>query len=179
MPLAYTFWPFFLNHYALAVAPAFILLTLLGARTIQQRWPAAAVPLTVGLIALALTALPESRGRRDPRLDAPLLDDVDTQLAGVERKPAVVLFHYDSPPPGSGATPYHQEPVYNIDTARPDDAPVVRAHDLGPAENRRIFDYYAKTTPPRYFYLYDRSTAELKFLGRASDLAAHPPEAPR
>jgi hypothetical protein len=179
MPLAYTFWPFFLNHYALAVAPAFILLTLLGARVIQQRWPAATGPLTVALLALALTALPEIRGQRDPRLDAPLLDDIDNQLANIEHKPAVVLFRYHSPPPGSGATPFHLEPVYNIDTARIDDAPVIRAHDLGPAENKRIFDYYAKQDPQRSFYLYDRSAAELKYLGRAKDLAAQPPEAPR
>ena len=117
--------------------------------------------------------------QRDPRLDAPLLDDIDTQLAGIERKPAVVLFHYDSPSPGSYAIPFHSSRADNIDTARPDDAAIVRAHDLGPAENHRIFDYYAKTTPPRYVYLYDRSTAELKFLGRASDLAVHPPEGPR
>jgi hypothetical protein len=179
MPLAYTFWPFFLNHYALAVVPAFILLTLLGARGLRMRWPATAAPVTVALVVLAVAALPEVRGRRDPRLDAPLLDDIDNRLADVERKPAVVLFRYHSPPAGSGATPFHLEPVYNIDTARIDAAPVVRAHDLGPAENHRIFDYYAKTDPRRSFYLYDRSTAELKYLGRAGDLAARPPEAQR
>jgi hypothetical protein len=179
MPLAYTFWPFFLNHYALAVVPAFILLTLLGARAIQRRWPAAAAPITVALVALAVGALPEVRGQRDPRLDAPLLDDIDNQLANIERKPAVVLFRYQSPPPGSGATPFHLEPVYNIDTARIDDAPVIRAHDLGPAENHRIFEYYATQEPQRFFYLYDRSTAELRFLGRAKDLAAQTPESLR
>jgi hypothetical protein len=51
-----------------------------------------------------------------------------------------------------------------------DQAPVIRAHDLG-EENWRIFDYYARKQPTRFFYLYDRLTRTLTPLGYATELA--------
>jgi hypothetical protein len=69
---------------------------------------------------------------------------------------------------------YNEEPVYNIDVPWPDDAAVIRAHDLGPAKNQEIFDYYARTQPDRTFYQFDwtRFLAggdPLKRLGTARD----------
>ncbi|MDB5333383.1 MAG: hypothetical protein JWP03_4534 [Phycisphaerales bacterium] len=81
--------------------------------------------------------------------------------------PAVVLFVYY---PGGL---FFEEPVYNTSTAWPDDAPIIRAHDLGDARNREIFAYYARTQPDRMFYRFDpAATPSLTELGRARDLAA-------
>jgi hypothetical protein len=87
------------------------------------------------------------------------------------RTPAVVLFTYQ---PGS---PIPEEPVYNTDVAWPDNAPIIRAHDLGPARNPEIFAYYAKTQPDRTFYIFDWSKVQsaegpLKLLGTARELTA-------
>ena len=85
-------------------------------------------------------------------------------LANLPHKPAVVLFHY------SAEANVHEEPVYNTDVAWPDDAPVIRAHDLGP-RNVEIFRYYAARQPDRFFYRFDRADNSLKPLGYARDLA--------
>jgi hypothetical protein len=50
--------------------------------------------------------------------------------------------------------------------AWPDDATVIRAHDLG-ARNQELIDYYARVSPGRWVYLYDKSTRELVSLGKA------------
>jgi hypothetical protein len=85
--------------------------------------------------------------------------------------PAVVLFRYV---PGR-ATP-HEEPVYNVTTAWPDDAAIIRAHDLG-ERNGELFAYYAARQPDRNVYRFDRGTGELTFLGQARNLvpASGPP----
>jgi len=53
----------------------------------------------------------------------------------------------------------------------PDDAPIIRAHDLGLDRNRALFDYYAQRQPQRTVYLYDRARRSLVELGNVSDLA--------
>jgi hypothetical protein len=68
-----------------------------------------------------------------------------------------------------------EEPVYNTTVAWPDDAAVIRAHDLGD-RNREILDYYARTQPERVFYRYDRASNTLSPpLGTAKSLAATQP----
>lgn len=166
LPLAYAFYPSFLRHYGLVCAPAFVALAVGGIAVLRRSLPGAvstALPLAVAALCVAL--LPELRGARDPFMQAPYLADINDKLARLDHLPAVVLFHYDT-----GRTDVHEEPVYNLDTAWPDDAPVIRAQDLGP-ENWRIFDYYARRQPQRYFYLYNRTTAELTPLGYATELA--------
>ena len=82
-------------------------------------------------------------------------------------EPAVVLFAYQ---PGGN---FREEPVYNTDVAWPDDATIIRAHDLGKVRNQAIFDYYARTQPERTFYSFDRSRPPeemLKRLGTAREL---------
>jgi hypothetical protein len=84
------------------------------------------------------------------------------------KPPAIVLFHYDSP--GN----FHDEPVYNIDVAWPDDAPIIRAQDLGPARNQELFAYYAQRQPARTVYRFDRATGKLFLLGNVVELAHRP-----
>ncbi len=169
MPLAYSFYPSFLNLYGIACIPAFQTLCLGGEHVLRRTLPRTFTSaVALALAALSLASLPQLRGERDRYMQTPLLADVNDKLAHLPHVPAVVLFHYD---PGGL---YHEEPVYNIDTANPDDAPIVRAHDLGP-ENWRIVQYYARHQPDRFFYLYNRTTTELTPLGPVNELAARFP----
>jgi hypothetical protein len=112
-----------------------------------------------GLIA----AQPGIRPNAILRWPIPLLKQVRATLAALPHRPAVVLFRYF---PGNGLL---EDPVYNTDVAWPDDAPVIRAQDLG-ARNVEIVRYYARRQPDRYFYLYDLQTMTLHPQGRASEV---------
>jgi hypothetical protein len=62
------------------------------------------------------------------------------------KPPAIVLVKF-----GEKSTP-HVEPVYNIDAARIDDNPIIFAHDLDPARNRKLLEYYLNQQPARRVY---------------------------
>jgi hypothetical protein len=173
LSVAYAFWPPYLKHYGLAAAPMCILFVLLAVEAVRSRFPRTGVALTFGMAALAIASLPEPRGGRDRFMEARYLADIDMKLAEIDRAtPAVVLFRYVP-----GASSLHEEPVYNLDTAWPDDARIIRAQDLG-EQNHRIFEYYARHQPSRMFYRYDRSSGEFTRLGRAVDLARPDPQVP-
>ncbi len=167
-PLAFTFYPTYLNHYGLVTAPAYILLILLAFDKLRKRFPIASAAIAIAIATLAITSLPEVRRQHDHFMDAIYLADINLKLATLPHTPAVVLFHYVP-----GKSDIHEEPVFNIDTPWPDDAEVIRAQDLGP-ENHRIFEYYAKYQPNRFFYQYNRSTGELSERGWATDLVPKP-----
>ncbi len=176
LPLAYTFYPSYLRHYALVLAPAITLLALGGADMLRRRFTRLDAAIPLAIIALTIpTLLPPLRAKPDHFMQSPYLADVNEKLAHLERTPAVVLFRYESG--RTNVNLVHHEPVFNIETAWPDDATIIRAHDLG-TENWRIYDYYARRQPNRYFYLYDRSSMELSPLGWATDLAARGRGAP-
>jgi hypothetical protein len=119
---------------------------------------------TLAIAILCITQLPEIRRHRDDWFDASELVRIDRQLANLPQTPAVVLFHFEP------TVSTHVEPVYNTAVAWPDDAVVIRAHDLG-ERNAEIFRYYAQHQPARTFYLYNRVDGSLKLLGNAVDLA--------
>ncbi len=180
--VAYLPNPYFLEHYALQVAPAMILLLTLAGRTLAEVWPrgrqsvgAAAV---AGIVALCVTTLPElnylwpaADRVTDETFSSPLLRLLHDNPK-LDHLPAVILFRYDpSRRPGAAPNPV-EEPVYNTDVAWPDDAPVIRAHDLGDARDRQIIDYYAARQPDRFFYRYDIASGEVTEMGEAGALAA-------
>jgi hypothetical protein len=169
LPLAYAFYPSYLKHYGVPAAIAFLLLALTGAEVLRRTFPRLSAPLVLFIAVLCVCSLPELSRRPDHFAHAPYLADINAKLSQLDHVPAVVLFKYESK-----RTDVHEEPVYNIDTAWPDDAPVIRAQDLGERRDREIFDYYAKRQPQRYFYRYNRTTAELTPLGWAKDLAGRP-----
>jgi hypothetical protein len=169
----YVFWPFVLEHYCLIPAPAVILTIVLGARVVGGSGRAGILPVMTTLIVagLAVISLPEFSGNRDDLSPTPQLRAIDSALANLQHKPAVVLFRFHD------ENNVHEEPVYNIQTARIDDASVIRAHDLGP-RSLELFRYYAATQPNRAVYLYDRrsidgSADRLTYLGTAQELASH------
>lgn len=161
----YAFFPYLLRHYAIMAAPAVVLSVLLGANWLQQTYPRfLTVVLPLCITALACVSLPQWQPTGDGLLYLPLRD-IEDQLASKVKPPAVVLFKF-SPRYG-----FHAEPVYNSSTAWPDDAPIIRAHDLGPGRNIEIFRYYAQQQPQRMFYLFDRDDHSFHPLGTAAELA--------
>jgi 4-amino-4-deoxy-L-arabinose transferase-like glycosyltransferase len=167
--LIYSQYNYFFPHYAVAIAPAVIVNALAAIPAIQSTWPRARwiTPALACLLAgIGLFALPElNPSRKDQWFDAPLLRDVDRRLTRLDHTPAVVLFRYDP------ERLIHEEPVYNLQSARPEGAKVMRAHDLGDAANRKIFTWFAARQPDRAFYHYDEAAQTLTYLGTAKDLA--------
>lgn len=177
--LLYYFNTFFLEHYAILIAPAMLLLVVLGIRRCADAWPARAssirASLSAGLVVTSLLILPEfnalwpeqhQTGDETMTSSVMRFAKVDMPLAGNFKSPAIVLFAYRF---GDSIV---EEPVYNSDVAWPDDAPLIYAHDLG-ARNAELFRYYALRQPERRVYRFDRHSAEgIEDLGRVADLAA-------
>ncbi|CAN5664723.1 hypothetical protein BH09PLA1_BH09PLA1_09840 [soil metagenome] len=179
----YALYPYYMEYYALAIAPCVIVLALGGARAlidIARSPPArdgANVFVMCAIAAVCIAALPETRLDFGEELDAiPGLRNVNQELPLHAQPPAVVLFAYTD-----GASP-HEEPVYNYDVANPLDAAIIRAQDLGDERNRQIIEFFATHRPATNFYRFDRGKRQLQSLGTAahlfSELPAHPATAP-
>jgi hypothetical protein len=149
--IGYAVYLFFLDHYIVTVLPSLICLILMGWEAILRAWPQSSRVTTLALIAIFLFSiegfwyLPPT----DPN-SSPDQRPANRLLAQLPLTPAVVLFRFD---PRVGT--FHDDPVYNDGVPFPDDAPVIRARDLGPEKNRDIIRYYAQHQPNRVFYIYD------------------------
>ena len=168
--LLYAFNPFFLRHYALPLTMATALCAVLGARAVQGAFASplyrrtAGAGLTVALVALAIGSLPQVNAQApDEIYRTPLLDYTREAMAQIPA-PAVVLFRFNR------SSNTFEEPVYNLDVAEPDDAPIIRAHDLG-ARDGELLRYYAQRQPSRTFWLFDRGTGNVFELGTADQAA--------
>jgi hypothetical protein len=170
--IVYTAATVFLPHYFLAVTPAVICLILCGMEAIERTFHCAiSTAITTAVIALAVSALPELKGSINPSLNTSSEQrTIDQTIAALPHRPTLVLFHFDPK-----VNSFHTEPVYNDDVAWPDDATVVRARDLGPDENIRLYRYYRDKGQNRDVYRYDRAAPEgqnpLTHLGIVDDLA--------
>lgn len=166
--IGYAFYPISGAHYTTSVAAAGVALMLLGVEGVRgsfgRRGEAARVIALAWLAALAFLSMPP--------MDPLVFDEMilPRDIAQVERTIAtvpprsIVLFVPDI---GGSSS---EEPVYNLDVLWPDDAPVIRAHDLG-QRNRELLDYYAARQPDRTVYRYDRPHDKLARLGNVVDLA--------
>lgn len=168
--LLYALNPFFLLHYAVPLTAAAALFAVLGARAVEGALAApthrrfAATFLTTALVLLAVGSLPQLNSRiTDEPYRTPLLDYTQKALAQID-PPAVVLFRFT---PGQNV---HEEPVYNLDVTWPDDAPIIRAHDLGPRDGQ-LLRYYAMRQPKRVYWLFDRRDGHVYELGDAAQAA--------
>lgn len=183
--LVYAFNPFFLEHYALLVIPAVVMLIVLGVRSLASAWPRFGETLlamsAAAIVMISLTSFWEinrlisspQTAVSDETFHSPFLRFVNTELPRHLDVPAAVLFRYHS-------GHFFEEPVYNWDVAWPDNAPIIRAHDLGEARDRELFAYYARTQPDRTIYRCDFDPAKvtdpqgplkLDRLGTARELA--------
>ncbi len=160
----------YVSLYTIPAMTGAIVLVLLGAESLRTAWPRAQSYLTVAIygaiVGLSVTNWPQlNRFTRDPTM-AYLFDPALPQItAAMPKGPAVVLFKFD---PSWNVT---FEPVYNRTVAWPDDAMVIRAHDLGDARDVELYRYYAQRTPERTVYRYDMKDRSLIFLGTAKELA--------
>jgi hypothetical protein len=165
--LLYAFHPVFGMHYMFILIPSAAVVALLGVMALGERSAVIGNTLLLTVAAIAIASLPElDRRINDQRLYRYYnLERIEQNLRTLPNDPAIVLFrfHPDNNP--------SEEPVYNSETCWPDDARVIRAHDLG-SRNRELFAYYAKQSPDRAVYLYDRGDDSLTFLGHVRDLAA-------
>jgi hypothetical protein len=168
--LIYLFNPFFLEHYAIVIAPGVMICILWAARSLSPS-PRVQVPLTALVLALCITSLWElkhlmptpGQAYKDGMMESTVLTTMEAELPQAVQQPAVVLFR------ASPRSDFFEEPVYNTDVAWPDDAPIIRAHDLGDRDVE-IIRYYAQKQPERNFYLFDRDTHVLTPLGNVVTL---------
>jgi hypothetical protein len=167
--LLYVPYVFFFPHYVLTAAAAVIAGILAGAAGAEHLLPRHRSAVAVGMVlfigGLAVAAWPQfDPDLHDIAFASEKLAKVNQTLATIPRdQRAVVLFTFD--PQRDIST----EPVYNIDVAYPDEARIVRAHDLGPRDGE-IIRYYAARQPGRVFYRYEESSGKLILLGPAADL---------
>ncbi|MDB5319791.1 MAG: hypothetical protein JWN40_1422 [Phycisphaerales bacterium] len=173
--LAYTCHTVYLSHYVVAIAPAVIFAVLAGAWAMAAAFRAGAggavsVVLSAVLLSAAVTAFPEVSGSQDGDdfEGSEYLRSIDRKLDGLADRNSLVLFRF-----GEEDNPL-VEPVYNSGVAWPDDARVIRAHDLGNVANLKLFEYYARRDPSRRVYRYDRArdVDALQYLGTVQELAA-------
>ena len=167
----YSLFPFFLQHYALPATLPVALTVTLAIGTMAETWPrhrrAIATVLALVVGSLAVTAMPRFRAGLEDQIWAwPVMTAVHVDLPRLVKTPAVVLFPYHV-----GDNP-HEEPVYNVDVAWPDDAPIIHVQDFGPERDQELAAYYARTQPDRNFYRFDRRDGTLTPLGKPAEFLA-------
>jgi hypothetical protein len=164
LPAAYAFWAMGHAHYWLTTTPGFVVLAFMGVEFLRRRVPALGPAVTLTVAALVVGNVPLAGHNLDMHPQFPYLANANTAVAKLEHRPAVVLFPYHF-----GERSFDEEPVYNLDTASPDDAAVVRAQDLGAEANQRLFRYFAQRSPERFIYRYENG--RMTPLGFVKDLA--------
>jgi hypothetical protein len=175
----YLGFTFFLPHY---ISPMWVplgLLLVLPIRFLAETFPNQKHIIhticALMLICISIDRFPQyDRAIQDKVLmNTDELRQIDRTLDQNVPAPAVVLFHFDA-----GNNP-NLEPVYNSDYLSPDDAPVVRAHDLNTQtsdvgqsgdQDLPLYEYYNRIAPNRVFYFYNRTAGSLRRLGTASEL---------
>lgn len=163
----YFFYVFFLDHYGAVFLPAMALAVALSPSVLGSAWPTLRRRAEAGVLLASVAAFAtgvHAIAVRDSYGVFKLLEQINGVIAQID-KPALVLF-----PPGTSPMP-HVEPVYNITTAWPDDATVVRANDLGPERNQTLFDYYARVQPERIVFMWDPQRQVVRPLGDVVSVA--------
>lgn len=162
-------------HYTVPAASGVVFCICLGVEAVgllarsTARRRAVEVFAILAVMGCAISSLPEVRGIRGGTGDAMFYPPhamtavIRDDLAALPH-PSLVLFRYRT------GDPVEEEPVYNSDVAWPDDARIVRAHELGTQEDRALIEYYANRRPQRDIYLYDVHAApRLRKLGNTAN----------
>lgn len=164
--LLYTPYTIFLPTYAVLCMPAVTLCVLVGMTVLAERFRSTTLraAIIVATLSIGVANLPEANGGSDdPSHPAGVMSARMLQQFIPPPQRALVLFRYHT------GNPVHDEPVYNWSVAKPDDARIVLAHDLGPRDID-LFHHYALTQPDRKVYLLDRADYSLHYLGTAAEL---------
>ena len=166
----YSAYAFYLATYPVTVSPAAVFIGMIGATVLvravhPEHRRVFRVTLFTLIVTLCLVRWPVINPSID---DQPFrgfeLRAIDHALADLPETPALVFFRF-----GPANNP-HLEPVYNADVPFPDEAEVVRVHDMG-EKNLDLIRYYAQHQPSRFAYLLDRSDGVLYRLGTVTQLA--------
>jgi hypothetical protein len=165
----YALFPYLLEHYVGVYVPVLAYAVVLGARGFADAAGRAREPLmlftALAIAAFCVAALPQvNRVVTDDVLDVRTMKAA-AELCRHVTPPAIVLFKFN---PGDNT---HEEPVYNVDVVNIDDAPIIRAQDLGPEQNAKLLRYYAERQPQRRVYRFDRRDESVTLLGTVSELA--------
>jgi hypothetical protein len=157
----------YINEYAIGAVSGVTLLALAGLEAVSalagRRGQTVRVALLLGLcVTMSWRAWGTSR-YATPH-EQPVMSAVHRATQQIQGEAILLIHQADDDDP-------HVEPVYNTDAPYPDQARVIRAHDLGP-RNAELFDYYAGIAPHRRVWRYDRSTGRLSDMGVVADLAA-------
>ena len=182
----YAFYSFFLEHYAVVVAPAVAMTLVLALPALESAWPrwraAIASGLTMFVVAACLLALPEvdrllgspgGQAVSDEPFRSTLMRFLRQDLKAATDGKAIVLIRWG---PGALGGRTAEAPVYNTDSAWPDDARIIYANDLGPQRNVELIRYYAQLDPERKVILFDRTQLDtesgepVRELGTAGEL---------
>lgn len=165
----YSFYPFRYVHYYVMLIPGALLLSFAGFESIYALFPRSR-PIVLAMrfvlpSAIAVMSMPQFKADvRDQVFDNFIEEDFRKLEASLPDRRSVILIRF-----GPLSVP-EWELVYMIDDAWPDDARVIRAHDLGD-RNIELYRYYAERQPDRVVYRFDRETNELVRLGNVVDLA--------
>ncbi len=171
----YSFYAFSFAHYYVAVLPSVPVLIFAGFESIWRFHPSARdVVRGIRVVlpaAIAIMAMPQiKRDVKDQFVDCYIEEPMRRFEQSIPEPRSIILVRWG---PQSVAS---WELVYNIHDSWPDDARVIRAHDLGAERNIELYRYYAKIQPDRAVYLHDRATETYTRLGTVVDLANTPPE---
>lgn len=168
----YSCYVFYFVHYVVVIVPMVIFLMLLGGETLARIFPpdwrsGAWMVIAAGIAAGAIGALPEFNPQQHDGYRTPELTPIEHTLAALPAtQRAVVLFRF-----GPGCEP-GEDPVYNTDTAWPEDSRILRCHDLGDPRAADLFRYLSgHGQGDRVAYRYERATGALVRLGVVSELA--------
>jgi hypothetical protein len=161
----YGSFTFFLGHYSVPITLAVVATVAAAVSRLSElgSYPRAALAAVCFLAAASrIPAL--NPAARDWQIDTNVLALADSAERSIADRPALLLIRYT---PGAN---FHQEPVYNLHTAALKDNPVLRAHDLGPELNDKLFRALLDLGQDRHVHLLDRRRATLTPLGRVSEL---------
>lgn len=171
---------FYLWHYAMNFVPLAALLFASGAHVLGRAFApgrggrSTEVLVFMLAVAVSLTGTPElNRYVKDSGTEwARSGVAANTRVPNEVQRPAVVMYRYHAPEQAFDPwiDYFHDEPVYTIDAVRPEDSPVARVQDLGPARNRELYAFFAEREPERNVYLFDRHSQRLTRLGTAREL---------
>ncbi len=168
----YSCYVFYFVHYAAVIVPMVIFLTLLGGETLTRLFwgnvrSGAWVVIATGIAVAGVVALPEFNASQHDGYRTTELAPIEHALATIPlTERAVVLFRFSK-----GCDP-GEDPVYNTDTAWPEDSRMLRCRDLGDARTSVLYRYLASHGQgDRIVYRYDRRPPALIRMGVARELA--------
>lgn len=168
----YSFYAFQYAHYYVTVLPSVPILIFAGFETIWRLFPRsmACVKCMRAVLPSAIAVMVMPQFKHDV-MDQFVDSFVEEPMRAFERQVpearSILLVRW-----GPQSVP-EWEIVYNIHDAWPDEARVIRAHDLG-ERNIELYRYYAERQPDRVVYLFDRESGTFARLGAVTELAAAP-----